>query len=206
MPPLPKTWMGAAVLLCGAAVADGSDDFSIYDLTWNGYETSTVQECVDGDLFCETLTIDGSIAVALDAEAPRLINVDSDIVIPPQLPGSRPLISPNLWNHFDLLAGEYLPSDSDDTLAMAFRPAQVGGVLRQYELLVEITDGGQFLSLTGGIEQDAASPMEPDVRFYVSGRLEADTQLVVANSLPEPSMSALLLVGAVLAIASRARR
>ncbi|QDS98776.1 hypothetical protein [Adhaeretor mobilis] len=148
-----------------------SQEASVFDLEWDGPETSTVDECVDGDNFCYTLPITGSIEVGYESDAPYLLNLTSDILLPPQVPGSRPVISPNLWSNFDLLQGEYLTTTNDDEVSMVFRPTEMGGMLRAYEIFVNITDAGKSLELTGGIEQSAASPLEPDVRFSVSGML-----------------------------------
>ena len=148
-----------------------SQDSLVFDLEWDGPETSTVAECIDENYFCYTLQVLGSIEIGLESDAPSLINFDSDILIPPQLPNDRPITSPNLWSNFDLLQGEYLTTIDDDDISMVFRPAEVGGILRAYEIFVNITDSGQSLELTGGIEQSAASPLEPDLRFSVSGQL-----------------------------------
>ncbi len=154
---------------------------SVFDLEWNGPETSTVQECVGEDTFCFDFPIVGSLGVGLESNSPYLLNVDSDILLPPQTPNSPPVISPNLWFNFDLLEGEYLPTENEDDVAMVFRPAEIGGVLRAYEIFVNITDSGQFLELTGGIEQSATSPMEPDVRFSVSGQLETTDSIDIVD-------------------------
>jgi len=165
----------AAIAILGLSLYHGNaDSTSIFDLTWDGPETSTVDECVDGDFFCITLPITGSLGVGLELDAPYLVNVESDILLPPQTPNSRPVISPNLWHNFDLLEGEYLSTDSDDEVSMVFRPAAIGGQLRAYTIFATITNGGQSFELTGGIEQSATSPLEPDVRFSVSGRLIVD--------------------------------
>jgi hypothetical protein len=174
-----------------AAGEANAENRSVFDLEWDGPETSTVEECVDESYFCYRLPITGSLGVDFAGEAPTLININSDILIPPQLPGSPPFISPNVWFNFDLLAGEYLTTDGED-IAMVFRPAEIGGVLRAYELFVNITDHGRMLELTGGIEQDATSPLEPDVRFAVSGRLRAGDP----DAVPEPNSLFLAAVAA----------
>lgn len=204
--PLRKAWPSAvafaAVALLGMDQAYAQDP-SLFDLEWDGPETSTVEECYGGDNFCHTFPITGSVGVVLAADAPSLVNVNSDILLPPQVPGSPPVISPNLWFNFDLLVGEYLPT-ADESLSMVFRPAEIGGVLRAYELLVNIADDGQFLQLTGGIEQSAASPLEPDVRFSVSGRLVAGD--AGTPNVPEPSTLLLLPSGILWVIRSRHSR
>ena len=77
--------------------------------------------------------------------------------------------------------------------------------MRAYELLVELTNNKQSLKITGGIEQDAASPSEPDVRFRVLGSSQSsdsESQLTI----PEPQTVTLATLALIVLIANRRQR
>ncbi|MAT68088.1 MAG: hypothetical protein CMJ58_01040 [Planctomycetaceae bacterium] len=184
--------VAAAGLLAGAPAR--AELSGIFELTWDGPETSTVTES-PAEGFDYTYTIRGGLQVDLDPVTPRLINVNSDILLPPcGIPGCPPAISPNLWGNLDLLVGEYVEPVSEGAISLVFAPAELGGVLRGYELFVDITEDGRLLTLTGGIEQDAASPMEPDVSFAVSGRAAYGD--LTNSPTPEPASVAMMIAGA----------
>jgi hypothetical protein len=197
-----------ASLGCGGAADARAALTGVFDLQWNGPETSTVTECVDGLDFCFTYPMRGGLQLDLDPQAPQLINVQSDILLPPcGVPGCPAAISPSVWFNVDLLEGEFVAPANEGDISLVFRPADAGGSLRPFELFVDITDLGQMLSLTGGLEQDAASPLEPDVAFNVSGRLLGEGE-ELSSRAPEPTSAMLMALGAAcLAItASRRRR
>lgn len=189
-----KTLAGAAVaaFAFGCPAQSWAELTGVFDLAWNGAQTSTVTEW-PSPIYADTYPIRGGLQLDLDAEAPRLINVQSDIMLHPGgTPDSPAAISPEVWHNFDLLTGEYLDPVNEGDLSLRFATTEPGGLIRGgWELLVDITNGGQSLSLTGGIQQDAASPMEPDVVFAVSGQLIQGDAL--RFNVPEPAAGVLLL-------------
>ncbi|TWT76070.1 hypothetical protein Pla123a_28570 [Posidoniimonas polymericola] len=182
--------VAAAALVCPTQTR--AELTGVYDLTWNGAETSTATEFPAG-IYFETYPIRGGLQLDLDPVTPRLINVQSDIMLHPGgTPNSPAAISPEVWGNFDLLTGVYAAPANEGDISLVFTPTVPDGLIRGgWELLVDITNGGQSLSLTGGIQQEATSPMEPDVVFAVSGQLiEGD---FTGFRVPEPAAGMLLL-------------
>jgi len=176
-----------------AAVVGAGTVPLIYDLDWNGPETSIVEEC-SLQRGCFAFPIRGTIAVTLDPERPYLQNIDSDILVPPLFPGPASALG---WQHLDYHIGEYLSDDLDADVSMRFFPNPlIDASFPLFELFVDLTDGRSMLTLIGGVEGIAASPLETDViSFSVSGRV-----------IPEPTTSALMLIAGTAISASRRRR
>jgi hypothetical protein len=203
--------LGVAALIaslgCGVAADARAALTGVFDLQWNGPETSTVTERVDDLDFYFTYPMRGGLQMDLDPQVPRLINVESDILLPAcGVPGCPAAISPSVWFNFDLLEGEYVAPANEGDISLVFRPADAGGSLRPFELFVDITDGGQMLSLTGGVEQDPTSPLEPDAAFNVSGRLLGEGEELSSRAVPEPTGALLMALGAASLAISASRR
>jgi hypothetical protein len=177
----------------------GPYDTFLYKLDTSGPEMSVVEECVAEDS-CFAYPINGHLEITLNEDEPLMFNLNSNILVPPDV--MRP-ISPEVWDHMDLLEGEYVSDDMEGSVSMVFRPGENSG-LRAYELLVEISNRWNTLSITGGIEQDAASPLEPDVRFAVQGEWQPPPD--VNSGLPEPSAGWLAILALPWFIASRRRQ
>jgi hypothetical protein len=204
--------LGVAALIaslgCGGAAEARAALTGVFDLQWNGAETSTVTERIDALDFYFTYPMRGGLQMDLDPEAPRLINVQSDILLPAcGVPGCPAAISPSVWFNFDLLEGEFVAPANEGDVSLVFRPADAGGSLRPFELFVDVTYGGQMLSLTGGVAQDPTSPLEPGAAFNVSGRLLGAGE-ELSSRAPEPTSAMLMALGAasLTITASRRRR
>jgi hypothetical protein len=178
----------AVVLIGSIAGTSAAAERLVYDLAWDGPETSLVREWHGIGPF--EYPIRGTIAVILEPDSPRLENVDSEILIPPDVPA--PISVPG-WEHLDYHVGSYLSDDLSGDISMVFYPNPVIDTLFPlFELNVDLTEGRRMLSMTGGIP--SAFP-EEGVYFCVSGR-----------RIPEPVTALLAAIGVAAIIASRRHR
>lgn len=183
-----------AVVAVSASTSAGEIAPLIYDLDWNGLNTSFVDECLL-DNGCFRLPIVGSIGVVLDAERPQLLNIDSFVV--PIFAAPINTIGDFAWQRLDWTIGEYLTDPQNSDLAMRFYPNPVLDTeLPLYELFVDLTEGRKMLTLTGGGDGLGSLPQDIDsVTFSVIGRL-----------VPEPSSALLAAATLINGFANRRRR
>ena len=180
--------VASSSMMLGTAQETRAGETLVFDLEYAGPETSTVAEVISDSSFYG-IPITGNIELTLDSLTPYLNNVNSDILLPPAFFYA---ISPNVWYNLDQLVGEYVATSPGSDVSMVFRP-DANSNLRPYEIFVELTDGKQFLVLTGGIEQIAASPHEPSVRFDVHGEQLYPSD--ISRTVPEPATSVFVLFG-----------
>jgi hypothetical protein len=183
-----------ALFVDSAPTSAGEIPPLVYDLDWNGLNTSYVDECLlNGS--CFRLPIVGTIGVVLEAERPRLLNIDSFVVSIFAAPINT--ISDFAWQRLDWTIGEYLTDPQNSDLSMRFYPDPVLDTeLPLYELFVDLTEGRSMLTLTGGGDGLADLPINTDsVTFTVSGRL-----------IPEPNSALLAATAVIIGFANRRRR
>jgi len=85
------------IFVVDVATAVGDVAPLVYDLEWNGPETSFAEECLlEGS--CYRYPIQGTIGVILDPVRPSLLNINSSIVTPFGAPPSTCLATPGLDN------------------------------------------------------------------------------------------------------------
>jgi hypothetical protein len=182
-----------AVFVVGAPASAGEISPLVYDLDWDGLNTSYVDECLlNGS--CFRLPIVGTIGVVLDAQRPRLLNIDSFVVSIFAAPINT--ISDFAWQRLEWTIGEYLTDPQQSDLSMRFYPDPFLDTEQPlYELFVDLTEERSMLTLTGGGDGLASYPIETDsVKFAVSGHL-----------VPEPGAALLAAVALVIGFSSRRR-
>ena len=191
--------MVVLALLFGQTIGFAGALAITYDLDADGLGSSFVEEFPRlGPGF--QYPIVGNIRLTLNPDRPFLENVDSDILVPPDVPLPYSQI---VWSQPELFfVGEYLSDALSADVSMRFYFSPVLATLDSfipippYELFIDLTEARSKLELRGGYFGIALGTIAPNSAvFSVHGR-----------AIPEPASGALLLFGIAGIIASRRMR
>jgi len=182
--------VSATYLLLQVGVARSADISIVYDLDAGVPDVSSVVECPRLGP-CFEYPINGQIRVVLEPLVPRLENLSSSILVPPDGPNA---FSIPYWENLDQFIGEYTSDAQSADVSMRFYLTDAP-VLPPYELYVELTEGRSKLELTGGYVGIALDPDPNSVLFQVHGL-----------AVPEPTTLGLMVMAAVGVTANRRRR
>jgi hypothetical protein len=197
MPRIPQFLQGSFWLLFSLFVATPNPiaaEELVFDVGWNGPNTSHVEECeLQGS--CFQYPIVGTVGLILDANRPNLVNRDSTISVPSSNPPDPEGL--HAWGFLSYTIGEYLTDPTAEDVSMRFLPNPViDAPGPQFEFFAELTDERSRFTITGRTEDLTIAPGQINsVEFSVSGRL-----------VPEPGTALLAAVALAIGLSSRRRR